>query len=127
VIEYILGEYSDTPEGGLMKNIRATVAEYERLKIAERYSRGRRLKVKAGSVVTHGKAPFGYRLSKKDSQTILEVYEPEARVVRLIYTWYTIGDGEVGPLTLAPIAERLTQMSIPISYEQTGDLRFMRV
>src|ERR1051325_10845654 len=54
-IEYVLGEYDDTPEGGLMKNIRATVAEYERLKIAERNTRGRIRKVKTGSVMTHGK------------------------------------------------------------------------
>ena len=37
-IEYVLGEYPDTPEGSLMKNVKASVAEYERLKIIERTS-----------------------------------------------------------------------------------------
>jgi len=44
-IEYTMAEYPDTPEGSLMKNIKASIAEYERLKISERVVRGRRLKV----------------------------------------------------------------------------------
>ena len=35
-IEYVLGEYPDTPEGRLNKHIKATIAEYEREKITER-------------------------------------------------------------------------------------------
>ena len=31
-IEYVLGEYDETPEGVLLKNVRAVIAEYERLK-----------------------------------------------------------------------------------------------
>ena len=34
-VEYVLGEYPDTPEGNLNKNIKAVIAEYERLKIKE--------------------------------------------------------------------------------------------
>ena len=37
-IEYVLGEYPDTPEGNLNKNLKAVIAEYERVKIAERMS-----------------------------------------------------------------------------------------
>ena len=40
-IDYVLGDYPDTPEGNLQKNIKACMAEYERLKIAERNTRGR--------------------------------------------------------------------------------------
>jgi site-specific DNA recombinase len=86
VIEYVLGEYPDTPEGNLMKNIRATIAEYERLKISERNTRGRRLKVKSGNVLTHGKSPYGYHLGNGvDGKATLIIFEPEARIVRLIY------------------------------------------
>jgi site-specific DNA recombinase len=46
-IEYVLGEYPDSLEGRLMKNVRATIAEYEREKIRERTSRARELKVKS--------------------------------------------------------------------------------
>ena len=47
-VEYVLGDYPETPEGQLMKNIKATIAEYERLKIRERVIRGRRLHARAG-------------------------------------------------------------------------------
>ena len=40
-IEYALKNYDDSPEGGLMKHVRASVAEYERLKIREHTKRGK--------------------------------------------------------------------------------------
>ena len=63
-IQYVLGEYPDTPEGNLNKNIKAVIAEYEREKINQRMTRGRRRVVKSGKVMLHGgnKAPYGYRL-----------------------------------------------------------------
>lgn len=110
-IEYVLGEYPDTPEGNLMKNVRAVVAEYERLKIAERADRGRRNVVKNGSIMLHGdKPPFGYRLSEDGKGLV--IYEPEARVVRMIYTWYVEGDEDGDRLTSRPIAARLTEMGV---------------
>ena len=45
-VEYVLEDYPDSPEGRLNKHIRATIAEYEREKITERMSRGRRQKAK---------------------------------------------------------------------------------
>ncbi len=39
-IKYALSEYPDTPEGSLMKNIRATIAEYEREKSGSVWSEG---------------------------------------------------------------------------------------
>ena len=51
-------EYPDTPEGSLMKNVRASVAEFERLKISERMNSGRELKVKAGSVPVYSRPPL---------------------------------------------------------------------
>ena len=61
-IVYVIGEYADTPEGSLNKNIRASIAEYERLKISERMVRGRELKVKAGSVLVYSHPPLGYQV-----------------------------------------------------------------
>ncbi len=111
-IQYVLGDYPDTPEGSLMKNIRATIAEYEKEKIRERLTRGRRQVVNSGSVLLHGNhPPYGYRLSD-DSKTLV-IYEPEARIVRLIFTWYVEGDGDGRRLGLVTIARRLTEMGIP--------------
>ena len=60
-IEYVLGEYPDTPEGNLMKNVKASVAEYERLKIIERTSRAKRRSIMDGNVIVYGNPPYGYR------------------------------------------------------------------
>lgn len=112
-IEYVLGEYSDTPEGNLMKNIRATVAEFERLKIVERNKRGRRLKAEAGSVVSHGQAPYGYRLVQNGNKWGLEIHEQEAAIVRIIFQWYTEGDDESPPIAARGITKKLTSLKVP--------------
>jgi site-specific DNA recombinase len=118
-VEYVLGEYPDTPEGNLNKNIKAVIAEYERLKISERMVRGRRQKVKAGNVLVSQRPPYGYRVTEKDGKTTLEIHETEAAIVRLIFTWYTKGDGERGPMGLSTIASRLTKMHVP-TFTDTG-------
>jgi site-specific DNA recombinase len=113
-IEYVLADYDDTPEGRLSKHIRATVAEYEREKIRERMVRGKRLKVKSGSVMMHGKVPYGYRLVENgNGKQELEVLEAEAETVRLIFEWYTVGDGESNGLAINAIARKLSEMGIP--------------
>ena len=112
-IEYVLGEYPDTPEGNLMKHVRATIAEYEREKIAERMVRARRNFVRAGNVLVHGRPPYGYRVTSIDGKRALEIHEAEARVVRLIFQWYTEGDGEQGPMSIYHIVKRLTDHGIP--------------
>jgi site-specific DNA recombinase len=113
VIEYVLGEYPDTAEGRLNKHIRATIAEYEREKIAERMTRGRRNMARAGHVLVHGRAPYGYRLAEVDGKRSLEIFKPEAQVVRMVFDWYTAGNGQNGPLSLLGIAQKLGEMGIP--------------
>lgn len=107
-IEYAMAEYPDTPEGRLQKHIRATIAEYERELIVQRMERGRRNKVKAGEVVTHGRAPYGYDTVKEDGKTLLVIREDEAQVVRQIYDWYVRGDETGQPLTIRQVTLRLT-------------------
>lgn len=126
VIDYVLGDYPDTSEGRLNKNIRASIAEFEREQINIRMTRARRRKVKDGSVMTHGRAPYGYRLvatpkmkdgkELKDRDFSLKVYEPEARVVRLIFAWYA--EERASHLE---IKRRLKAMSIPTKAECHGD------
>ena len=111
-IDYVLGEYPDTPEGNLNKNIKAVIAEYERLIIAERNVRGRRNRARAGHIVIHGKPPYGYRVVELDGKIALEVSEPEARIVRLMFSLYTQGDEKQGPLSLRAVTMRFTKMGI---------------
>ncbi len=113
-IVYVLGEYPDTPEGNLNKNIKAVIAEYERLKINERMTRGRRLKIKDKHVLLgKTRAPYGYRVVEKNGKRTLEIDEEEARIIKLIFSWYTDGDGEREKLTMGQIAGRLTELGVP--------------
>lgn len=113
MIEYVIGAYPDTPEGNLMKHVRATVAEYEREKITERMVRGRRMRVQTGNVVVHGRPPYGYKLADANGKRVLVIDEAQAHVVRLIFAWYTIGDGDDGPLSIYAITKRLTELGVP--------------
>jgi site-specific DNA recombinase len=112
-IEYVLGEYPDTPEGNLNKNLKAVIAEYERVKIAERMTRGKRLKVQAGHVLLHGHRPYGYHVAEQNGRKTLIIHEPEAEVVRLVYKWYTQGDGDSAPMSIKGITTKLTSLKIP--------------
>lgn len=113
-IEYVLSEYEDSPEGNLMKHVRAVVAEYERTKINERIQRGKRLKVKSGSVMLGlNRPPYGYRVIQNGNTWQLEIVEEEAEIIRLMFDWYLNGDENNTIMTLYKIAERLTQMKIP--------------
>jgi len=112
-IEYVIGEYPDTPEGDFQKHVKAVISEYERAKIKERSTRGRRLKVRAGHVIAHGNPPFGYRLAEVGGKRALVIHEPEARIVRLIFDWYTSGDETGRRLSSCKIARRLSTMNVP--------------
>lgn len=114
-IEYVLYDYPNTPEGDLMKNIRGALSEYEREKITERIVRGRRLAVKGGSVLCYGRAPYGYRLTKVDKTYLLIVYEPEAKIVRLVFSWWVL---ERFPLS--EIVRRLNAMGVPLHEKPLG-------
>ena len=112
-IEYVLGDYPDTAEGRLNKHIKATIAEYEREKINERMIRGRRQKVQGGDVMLHGRAPYGYRAVEENGKNALAILEEEAKIVRLIYQWYTVGNGEEGPRSMGSITKTLSESQIP--------------
>jgi DNA invertase Pin-like site-specific DNA recombinase len=104
-IEYVLGSYPDTPEGGLMKHVGASVAECERLKIAERTTRARRAIAQSGGVVSHGKTPYGYQVVQGKHE--FAVNEAEAQVVRLIFEWFT-----QDRMTIAGVVRKLNEVGI---------------
>lgn len=112
-IEYVLYDFPDTPEGRLNKNLRAMLAEYEREKIRQRLMRGRRRKVKSGSMILHGHAAYGYKAAEKDGKTTIEIEEETAAIVKLIFQWYTEGDGKQGPMSIRSIRRALSEMKVP--------------
>ena len=113
-----MGEYLDTPEGNLNKHIRATIAEFEREKIKERMTRGRRNVVKGGRILIQKRPPYGYRTVTEEHNgkkvvVGLEVHEPEARIIRFIFQWYTVSDESGDLLSTYDIADKLTGMNVP--------------
>ena len=80
---------SDDPQARLLTQIQGAVAEYERIKIAERYRRGKLFRARQGEVCW-GKVPYGYRrIPRRDGVPAhVEVSEPEAQVVRQIFRWH---------------------------------------
>jgi site-specific DNA recombinase len=112
-LEFVMEEFSASPEGNLHKNIKAVIAEYERVKISERTIRGRHQLVKSGNVLVHGRPPYGYQLQRQDGKSQLIIYEPEARIVQLIFDLYVNGDDDRPPLSSREIAEKLCEMGIP--------------
>src|SRR5690606_33506078 len=108
-LEFVLESYKDTPEGSLHKNIKAVIAEYERVKIIERTVRGRRQKVRNGNILVHGRPPFGYRFKQTARKSELIIHEAEARIIRLIYEWYIRGDNHHGPIASKTIANKLCE------------------
>jgi site-specific DNA recombinase len=62
------------------------------------------------SFTLHGnKPPYGYRVEDK----MLLIHEPEARVIRIIFTWYIYGDENGKRLSIKAITRRLTEMKVP--------------
>ncbi len=101
----------DDPQAKLLTQVQGVIAEYERAKIAERYRRGKLFRSRAGEVIAW-RVPYGYRRLPRDSAgpARLEIFEPEAAVVRRIF-----GDTVAGGCSTREIARRLAadQVSTP--------------
>ncbi|MCB0212788.1 MAG: recombinase family protein [Anaerolineae bacterium] len=76
--------------------------------IIEATTRGRREKVRQGNVITHGTPPYGYREVKEGDKTRLEIYEPEAAIVRRIFNLYVYEEKGYNLIT-----QELTAADVP--------------
>ena len=104
------GLAADDPQSVLLTQVQGVIAEYEKAKIAERYRRGKLFRARAGEIVTW-KAPYGYRRiprSAATGQAHHEVYEPEAAVVRRIFSDCAAGitAREIAAAVLTPMRYR---------------------
>jgi site-specific DNA recombinase len=88
-VEYVIGGYDGTPEGELLKLVKAGVARYENRQRVERSRRGKMGRVKAGHVLLpKNRAPYGYTyVSDGKGRGHLEIGGEEAGVVRQMYRW----------------------------------------
>jgi site-specific DNA recombinase len=84
---------SKNNEDRLLYGVRGVFAEYERVKIAERFRLGKVRKAKEGHVIAT-EAPYGYTLIKRTGtpgspdfcQTHYEVNDAEARIVQMLFS-----------------------------------------
>lgn len=83
--------------------VRSFLARMEYATIKKRLHQGLLRSTASGKDVGN-KPPFGYR---KNDAMILEIYEPEAEIVRKIFDWSIGGMGRVA------IAQKLTDLGIP--------------
>jgi site-specific DNA recombinase len=85
----------------------------EKAKIRERTMRGRRHAIEGGRVVRIGPGPYGYEFIGEKKDTRLVVVEPEAQVVRSIFEWFTVGNGDGMPLGAVAIGVKLARAGVP--------------
>ncbi|MGG4460465.1 recombinase family protein [Brevibacillus porteri] len=83
---FVNGEYAKTPEGQLFYSMRGAIAEFEKAKINERMSRGRREKARQGRVLRDFQI-YGYSYDSEKEQIVIN--EVEAAVVRLVFDLFT--------------------------------------
>ena len=82
-IQYVTLRLGESAEDQLLKNVRSSIAEYERSKIALRTSRGRRAKAEKGMIVGNGWAPYGYRFARDTTGRIVS-FEPDPETSALV-------------------------------------------
>ncbi len=104
-LEFVNVEFKQSPEGRLFFSLRGAVSEYEREKIRERTSAGRRQKARQGRL-PFAMAPYGYRYDHDQSMLVLD--EDEAVVIRRIF--HALVHDHIG---LNGIAKGLTADRVP--------------
>ena len=86
----------DDAEATLLVQVQGVIAEYERAKIAERNRRGKLFRARAGEIV-YRLVPYGYRRFPRGpaGPSHLEIYEPEAVVIRRIFDYFVAGSHSI--------------------------------
>jgi site-specific DNA recombinase len=102
-------QLNSDPQTHLLTQVQGVIAEYERAKIAERYRRGKLWRSRAGEIIAW-KCSYGYRRIPRTAEqpAHLEVYEPEASIVRGIFEDYVHNSVSVRQIT-----RRLNDQGIP--------------
>lgn len=103
---YVQGNYAETPEGEIHKDLDGAFAKWENLKRTERSVRGKVAKAQRGLFVV-GAAPYGYKIDKKAAGGLI-VDEETAPIVQRIFAMY-VEEGR----TLRSIARQLNAEGIP--------------
>ena len=100
---------SDDPQATLLIQMQGVIAEYEKAKVTERNRRGKLYRARAGEI-PFWKVSYGYRrvVDPDRGRSQIEIFEPEAQVVREIFSAYV----ERG-LSVRQVAFELRDRGIP--------------
>jgi site-specific DNA recombinase len=103
-----------TNDNDIVFMIQSWQGQEDYTKIVKNMREGRNNKAKGGLVVGTARPPYGYHFVRdpKGKVVALEIYEPEARIVRLVFRWYVIGGDDAKPMTQRGIALRLAELGI---------------
>jgi len=102
---FVQHNYEKTPEGQLFFQLRGAISEFEKAKIIERMSRGKRGKLRAGGIPS-GFHAYGYTYVKGEGRVIIQ--KAEANWIRQMHAWLA-----VERLSLTAIATRLNDLGVP--------------
>ena len=99
---------SKNSEDKLLYGVRGIFAEYERIKIAERFRFGKVRKAKEGHIIL-AEAPYGYDFVPKtpEKQGYIKINETEAKVVKDIFSWVAYD-----AMTLRAVVRHLQELGI---------------
>jgi site-specific DNA recombinase len=103
---FVTEPLDSTPEGQLIQYVKGYGAKMERAKFRERTLRGKHTRLLLGKLHSHAAELYGYRRDKEAGVRV--IYDPEAHVVRLIFTWVA-NEG----LSIRAVARRLNDQGIP--------------
>lgn len=81
-ITFVTGDYDSSPEGRLFFSMKGAISAYDKAKIRERTSRGRRAKATKGKIVLNAH-PFGYDWDEKNSMYIIN--KEASKTIQYIY------------------------------------------
>ncbi|GAF24541.1 hypothetical protein JCM19047_4457 [Bacillus sp. JCM 19047] len=105
---YVNGEFASTPEGQLFYSLRGAISEFEKAKINERMTSGRKRKAIEGKVIKNSHA-YGYDYDKENGMYV--VNEKEANIIRFIFDMFTKPTKDIQGMN--GIAKFLTAKEIP--------------
>lgn len=105
---YVSGEFEKSPDGRMFYMMRGAISEYEKAKINERMTRGRKQKAKQGKVVKNNYI-YGYDYDKEKGQMVIN--KEEAKIVKMIFDLFTKPNNKVQGMN--GIAKYLTSLGVP--------------
>lgn len=106
---FVNHDYKNTPEGMLFYQMRGAISEFEKAKINERMSRGRRQKARNGLVVRDYEV-YGYNYNRDTCK--MEVNTYEAEIVKIIFRLFAGRDMKNNVQGINGIARFLTDKGV---------------